>query len=76
MQDQKLNDNYLNELNEKLLNELQEGGEVFLSNAVVAEKYCLRCCIVNFRTSRKDILKIADIIIREGRKIHETLQRK
>lgn len=67
---------YLNTLNEKLLNELQQGGDVFLSNAVVADKYCLRCCIVNFRTSRKDILEIVAIIVREGRKIHETLQRK
>lgn len=67
---------YLNTLNEKLLNELQQGGEVFLSNAVVADKYCLRCCIVNFRTSRKDILEIVDIIVREGQKIHETLQEK
>lgn len=67
---------YLNTLNEKLLNELQQGGEVFLSNAVVADKYCLRCCIVNFRTSRKDILEIVDIIVREGRKVHETLQKK
>jgi len=49
---------------------------VFLSNAVVADKYCLRCCIVNFRTSRKDILEIVDIIVREGQKIHESLQRK
>jgi aromatic-L-amino-acid decarboxylase len=67
---------YLNTLNEKLLNELQEGGEVFLSNAVVADKYCLRCCIVNFRTSRKDIFEIVGLIVHEGRKIHETLQRK
>ncbi|MBA4276926.1 pyridoxal-dependent decarboxylase [Flavobacterium sp.] len=67
---------YLDTLNEKLLNELQQGGEVFLSNAVVADKYCLRCCIVNFRTSRKDIMEIVDIIVREGRKIHEMLQRK
>jgi aromatic-L-amino-acid decarboxylase len=66
---------YLNTLNEKLLNELQQGGEVFLSNAVVADKYCLRCCIVNFRTSRKDIIEIVDIIVHEGRKIHETLQK-
>ena len=67
---------YLNTLNEKLLNELQQGGEVFLSNAVVANKYCLRCCIVNFRTSRKDIFEVVDIIVREGRKIHQALQRK
>ena len=76
MQDKKMNETYLNTLNEKLLNELQQGGEVFLSNAVVADKYCLRCCIVNFRTSRKDISETVDIIVREGRKVHETLQRK
>ena len=73
-QDEKKNEIYLNTLNEKLLNELQQGGELFLSNAVVADKYCLRCCIVNFRTSRKDILEIVDIIVREGRKVHEILQ--
>jgi aromatic-L-amino-acid decarboxylase len=63
-------DKYLNELNETLLNELQTGGEAFLSNAVVNEKYCLRACIVNFRTSKKDIEEIVDIIIQEGRKAH------
>jgi glutamate/tyrosine decarboxylase-like PLP-dependent enzyme len=65
---------YLNLLNEKLLNVIQLGGEVFLSNAVVFDKYCLRGCIVNFRTSRKDILEIIDIIVREGRELHRQLQ--
>jgi aromatic-L-amino-acid decarboxylase len=60
---------FLNNLNEKLLNELQLGGEVFLSNAVVSEKYCLRACIVNFRTSKKDIEEIIEIIVRKGREI-------
>ena len=69
-------DNYLNTLNEKLLNELQQGGEVFLSNAVIAGKYCLRACIVNYRTSKKDILEIIDIIVREGRKVHDDLKKK
>lgn len=60
----------LNELNEKLLNVLQKGGELFLSNAVLKGKYCLRACIVNFRTSEKDIEETIEIIVREGRKIH------
>jgi len=63
------NESYLNSLNEALLNELQQGGEVFLSNAVVNGRYCLRACIVNFRTSEKDIEDIIGIIVREGRKI-------
>jgi len=68
------NENYLNTLNEKLLNVLQPAGEVFLSNAIVFEKYCLRGCIVNFRTSRKDIEEIIDIIVRNGRQLHKDLQ--
>lgn len=60
---------YLNQLNETLVNELQRGGKVFLSNAIVDGKYCLRSCIVNFRTSRKDIEEIIDIVVKEGRKV-------
>ncbi|NNT71452.1 aminotransferase class V-fold PLP-dependent enzyme [Flavobacterium sp. IMCC34852] len=69
-------ENYLNQLNQTLLNQLQEGGEVFLSNAVVTDKYCLRACIVNFRTSEKDIQEVVEIIVREGRKVHQSLQGK
>jgi len=68
-------ESYLNALNEKLLNVLQLGGEVFLSNAVVNEKYCLRGCIVNFRTSRKDIEEIVEIVVREGRKLHNEIKK-
>jgi aromatic-L-amino-acid/L-tryptophan decarboxylase len=65
---------YLNKLNEALLNQLQQTGEVFLSNAVVNDRYCLRGCIVNFRTSEKDIREIVEIIVREGRKVHAKFQ--
>jgi aromatic-L-amino-acid/L-tryptophan decarboxylase len=67
---------YLNRLNESLLNELQQGGEVFLSNAVIGEKYCLRACIVNFRTSSEDIEQVVEIIVRTGRKVHKALMEK
>jgi len=60
---------YLNKLNEALLNKLQNGGQVFLSNAVVNGKYCLRSCIVNFRTSEKDIEEIIEIVVKEGRRL-------
>jgi len=73
-QDERIDETFLNTLNEKLLNELQQGGEVFLSNAVVADKYCLRACIVNFRTSQKDIHEIIEIIVRKGRKAYDKLQ--
>lgn len=75
LDDQQANNTaYLNTLNEALLNALQQGGEVFLSNALVNDKYCLRACIVNFRTSEKDIAEIVEIIVKEGRKLHQKLQ--
>ena len=64
---------YLNTLNEALVNDLQRGGEVFLSNAVVKGKYCLRACVVNFRTTAHDIEALIEIVVREGRKMHRTL---
>jgi len=70
------NETYLNTLNEALLNSLQRDGEVFLSNAGVNGKYCLRACIVNFRTSQKDIEEIVEIVVREGRKMHQMLMEK
>jgi aromatic-L-amino-acid decarboxylase len=55
---------------------LQHNGEVFLSNAAIGDKYCLRACIVNFRTSEKDIEEIVGIIVRSGRKIIEFIKNK
>jgi aromatic-L-amino-acid decarboxylase len=65
-----LEDNYLNKLNEEILNQLQTGGEVFISNAIVSDNYCLRACVVNFRTSKKDIEEIIEIIVKAGRNVH------
>ncbi len=76
VQGKKWDESYLNTLNEKMLNELQQEGEVFLSNAVVAEKYCLRACIVNYRTSKQDIEESIDIIVKKGRTLHEKLKPK
>jgi aromatic-L-amino-acid/L-tryptophan decarboxylase len=74
-QGKKVNESYLNSLNEKLLNELQQEGEVFLSNAVIGDRYCLRACIVNFRTTEKDIKEIIQIIVRKGRLLHASLSK-
>jgi aromatic-L-amino-acid/L-tryptophan decarboxylase len=67
---------YLNTLNETLVNELQVNGEAFLTNAIIEGKYCLRACIVNFRTTLKDIEAIPEIVLRTGKAIHEKLRKK
>jgi glutamate/tyrosine decarboxylase-like PLP-dependent enzyme len=64
---------YLNKLNESIVNSLQKGGQLFLSNAVINEQYCMRTCIVNFRTSKKDIEEVIEIIVKEGSKIEKSL---
>ena len=65
---------YINTLNEELLNTLQESGQVFVSNAVIHGKYCLRACFVNFRSRKKDVEFLISTVLSEGRKIHVRLQ--
>ncbi len=60
---------YLNGLNQELLDRLQAGGEVFVSNAVLEERYALRSCVVNFRTSGGDMDAIPGIVVRIGREV-------
>jgi aromatic-L-amino-acid/L-tryptophan decarboxylase len=66
---------YLNKLNQSLLNRLQASGEVFPSNAVLEGNFLLRVCIVNFRTRLKDIEYLPDIVLKEGKLIHEQMQK-
>jgi glutamate/tyrosine decarboxylase-like PLP-dependent enzyme len=62
---------YLNELNRELVDRLQGGGELFVSNAMVGERYVLRACIVNFRTTMKDVLAVPEIVVRVGRELDQ-----
>jgi len=67
-------DEYLNELNTALVAKLQDGGEVYVSNAVVDGRYLLRACIVNFRTTSADIAAVPDIVARAGRTLDTTMR--
>ena len=58
---------YLNELNREILNRLQAGGEVYVSNAVLEGAFVLRACIVNFRTRLSDIETLVETVVRTGR---------
>ena len=65
---------YLNHLNTELVTQLQQGGEVFVSNALIEGKYLLRACIVNFRTSLEDVVALPAIVARLGREIDAELR--
>ena len=65
---------YLNRLNEELLNRLEKSGEAFLSKAMLGNKFALRLCIVNFRTSLEDIEALPEIVARLGRQVDHELR--
>ncbi len=58
--------NYLNDLNCELLTRLQQGGEAYVSNAIIGGKYALRACIVNFRTTLQDVHDLLPLVVRIG----------
>jgi glutamate/tyrosine decarboxylase-like PLP-dependent enzyme len=61
----------LNALNRTLLDRLQRGGEVFVSNAVIGTRYALRACIVNFHTSRADVDAVPAVVARVGAAVRQ-----
>ena len=73
--DPKREQEYLNKLNQSLLNRLQSGGEIFPSNTVLDNNFLLRVCIVNFRTRLSDIESLPAIVLREGKMIHEQMRK-
>jgi aromatic-L-amino-acid/L-tryptophan decarboxylase len=68
-------EHYLNELNQQVLTALEKGGDAFLSNAVIGNRFVLRACIVNFHTSLKDIEDLPPILGRLGRETDRALRR-
>jgi aromatic-L-amino-acid decarboxylase len=60
---------YLNKLNTELLARLQSSGKAYPSNAVVQGKFAIRVCIVNFRTTERDIRALPKMVIEIGKKI-------
>ncbi len=67
-------ESYLNDLNEKLLREIQSSGEAYISNAVLKGRMLLRSCVVNFRTSANDIDALPEIVTRLGRSLDQELR--
>ena len=60
---------HLDALNRELLDRLQRGGELFVSNAIIGGRYALRACIVNFNTGLADVDALPEIVARIGRRV-------
>jgi aromatic-L-amino-acid/L-tryptophan decarboxylase len=62
-------DEKLNELNKRLLEEMQLGGQAFVSSTTIRGAFCLRACIINHRSTEADI----DFLVNHVRSIGERL---
>ena len=58
----------LNDLNRRLMLELQRGGQSYLSNATISGAFALRACIVNFRTTSADVNVLLDDVREAARR--------
>jgi glutamate/tyrosine decarboxylase-like PLP-dependent enzyme len=67
-------ESYLNELNTGIQARMDREGKAFVSNAVLGDRYLLRMCIVNFRTSLADVEALADISVEAGRAVDAELR--
>ena len=67
-------DEQLDALNERLLSELQLDGRVYPSNAILNGRFCLRTCIVNFRTEAQDLDLVLDVASELGAKLQSELR--
>ncbi len=63
----------LDRLNERLLSELQLDGRVYPSNAILDGRYCLRTCIVNFRTEAEDLDRVLEVAAELGARVQAGL---
>jgi len=59
----------LNRLNLDILRRVIERGHVYLSNATLKSRFCLRACIVNHRTTDSDIDSVPKEVLAAAREI-------
>ena len=56
-------------LNQKILQGVVRRGRVFLSNATIRGRFALRACIVNHRTTPKDVEEVVSEVLAVGREL-------
>src|SRR2546423_12632277 len=65
---------YVNELNARTATALRLSGRAFVSNAHIGDRYMLRACIVNFRTTLDDVKLLPGLIVELGRALDAKLR--
>jgi glutamate/tyrosine decarboxylase-like PLP-dependent enzyme len=62
-------DEFLNRVNENILRTLVKRGRIYLSSAVLRGRFCLRACIVNHRTTERDIQAVVPEVFEAAREV-------
>jgi aromatic-L-amino-acid/L-tryptophan decarboxylase len=62
-------DEALDRLNEDIMTALMADGRVYCSNAVLDGRFCLRACIVNFRTEAEHLELLLDVAAEHGARL-------
>lgn len=75
LQEEKIEE-YLNRLNRVIAEEMRTDQRAVLSSTVLGNKYVLRTCIVNYRTTKQDIKDILTIVRELGHTADKKLRRK
>jgi len=60
---------YVSRLNERIMTELQLDGRVYISNAVLGDRFALRACFVNHRTEADDVDVVLDVVAELGARL-------
>ncbi len=58
-----MNDDALNRFNAAVLKRVLQRGRIYLSNALLRDKFALRACIVNHRTKKSDIESVISEVL-------------
>ena len=67
--DRVMADDQLNQLNGDILKRVVRRGRVYLSNATLRSKFCLRACIVNHRTTEADVDSVVPEVLEAAREL-------
>lgn len=65
----------LNKLNDRLINEIESDGRVFLTGTKINGKTALRLCFINHRTEKSDIDFLREVVLEIGEKIEGEISR-
>ena len=62
-------DGRLDDLNKAIMQDVQAGGEAFLTNAALRGRFALRACILHYATAEPDLLALLDVVRRAGTRL-------